>query len=132
MYGAKLLIKKLHGAAPGDRASAWLYLPVEMPFDRSGPDGWCGEAYNSAECKAFREAAAQAVKDHMPSMPGLAADPADKGHMKGCKWQVAYDQDGPRMNFGPNLQGHPYILVRPLPPSAEVPLSEYERISLEG
>jgi len=132
MHGAKLLTAKLHGSALGDNASTWLYLPVQMPAGWPGVEAWSGEGYNSPECKEFREAAAKAVKEHMPSRPGLVADPKNGGRMDGCKWQVAYDQDGPRMNFGRNLVGHPYILVRPLPPSAEVPVSEWERISLEG
>ena len=130
MFGAKLLINKLHGEAFGDRTSQWLYLPVEMP--EGWNEKWWGEGYTTMECKNFREATAQAVKDQMPSIPGIVVDPADYGHSKGCKWQVKYDQDGPVMNFGRNLWDHVYILVKPLPLSATVPISEYERISIEG
>ena len=45
---------------------------------------------------------------------------------------MAYNQYGPIVIFRSSLMGHPYIPVRPIPLSAEVPLSEYERISLEG
>ena len=124
--GAKFLINKIHGPAMGDRNSGWLTLPIQMP------EGWTHWDWNSPEQKEFRLAAAKAAKERLPSMPNLVPDPADKGTMKGCKWQVHWDQHGPMVIVRPEERGGSYISVRPVPPSMAVPLSEWERIHIEG
>ena len=112
--GAKFLIKKLHGPALGDRVTGWLTLPIQMP------EGWDHWDWHSLENKDFRYAAAQAAKEKLPSMPNLVADPADKGTMKGCKWEVYWDQHGPGVILRPEERGGSYISVRPVPPSHEI------------
>ena len=124
--GAKFLINKIHGPAMGDRNSGWLTLPIQMP------EGWTHWDWNSPEQKEFRLDAAKAAKESLPSMPNLVPDPADKGTMKGCKWQVHWDQHGPLVVVRPEERGGSYISVRPVPPSMAVPLSEWERIHIEG
>ena len=125
--GAKFLINKLRGPAMGDRmAGGWLTLPIQMP------EGWTHWDWNSPEQKEFRLAAAMAAKESLPSMPNLVPDPSDGGRMKGCKWQVHWDQHGPLVVVRPEERGGSYISVRPVPLSQEVPLSEWERIHLEG
>ena len=125
--GAKFLINKLRGPALGDRlVGGWLTLPIQMP------EGWTHWDWNSTEQKEFRLAAAMAAKESLPSMPNLVPDPSDGGRMKGCKWQVHWDQHGPLVVVRPEERGGSYISVRPVPPSMEVPLSEWERIHLEG
>ena len=124
--GAKFLIKNLHGPAPGDRITGWLTLPIQMP------EGWPHWNWNSPEQTAFRYAAAKAAKESLPSMPNLVADPADKGTRKGCKWQVCWDQRGPLVIVRPEERGGSYISVRPIPPSMDVPMTEWERIYLYG